>query len=133
MKIESNLFNFLAPFFAAVGIVYGFMTDWKEMVGVTCIFLTMGLVLMVGFYLRKLSKSIDPRPQDDPEGEIAQAAGEYGFFSPWSWWPIVLAGAAAVAFMGLALGWWIFGLGAVLGVIALVGWVFEYSRGIHAH
>jgi phosphoglycerol transferase MdoB-like AlkP superfamily enzyme len=133
MKIEANLFTFLTPFFLLVAVVYGFMTEWHEWVGFICLILTAGLVGMVGVYLGRLSRRIDARPSDDPEGEIAQGAGPYGFFSPWSWWPIVLAGAAAVAFLGVAIGWWIFGVGVVLGVIALVGWVLEYSRGIHAH
>jgi hypothetical protein len=133
MKIEANLFNLLIPFFIVIAVIYGFMTDWNEWVGFTCLILTAGLVFMVGVYLSLVARRIDPRPSDDPEGEIAQGAGPYGFFSPWSWWPIVLAGAASICFRGVAIGWWIFGVGAVLGVIALVGWVFEYSRGIHSH
>ncbi|WP_435300246.1 cytochrome c oxidase subunit 4 [Timonella sp. A28] len=133
MKIEANLFNLLTPFFLVVAVVYGLVTDWNEPVGVVCLLLTAGLVVMVGWYLHATAKKIDARPEDDPDGEISQGAGSMGFFSPWSWWPVVLAGAAAVAFLGLALGWWIFGIGAVLAVIALVGWVFEYSRGNHAH
>ena len=133
MKIEANLFTLLTPFFLVVAAAYGFATGWNEPVGVVCLGLTMALVLMVGFYLHRTAKHIDARPEDDPEAEIAQGAGEQGFYSPWSWWPIVLAGAAATAFLGLAIGWWIFGIGAVLGVLALIGWVFEYSRGAHAH
>lgn len=133
MKIEANLFNFLGPFFLLVAAVYGFMTGWNEWVGVTCLVLTASLVLMVGIYLSRVSKRIDLRPSDDPDGEIAQAAGPYGFFFPASWWPVVLAGGAAICFLGAAIGWWIFGIGIVLSVIALVGWVFEASRGIRAH
>lgn len=133
MKIESNLFMMLAPFFLVVGVVYGFMVDWHEWVGFIGLMLTAGLVSMVGVYLKRVSKRIDPRPSDDPEGEIAQAAGPSGFFSPWSWWPIVVAGAGAIMFLGMAIGWWISGVGAALMIVALVGWVFEYSRGTHAH
>lgn len=133
MKIEANLFNFLAPFFLMMAIIYGFMTEWNEWVGVTCLVLTTGLVLMVGVYLAGVARKIDQRPQDDPEGEIAQAAGPYGFFFPASWWPLVLAGGGAICFLGAAIGWWIFGIGLVLSVIALVGWVYEASRGIHSH
>jgi hypothetical protein len=38
-----------------------------------------------------------------------------------------------VAFLSLAVGWWVMYVGLILGVIGLVGWVFEYSRGQHAH
>lgn len=133
MKIEANLFSMLAPFFLLMAIIYGFMADWHEWVGFICLILTAGLVAMVGVYLNRLSRRIDPRPSDDPEGEIAQAAGPVGVFSPWSWWPIVMAGAGAIMFLGMAIGWWITGVGAVVMIISLVGWVFEHSRGIHAH
>jgi len=29
--------------------------------------------------------------------------------------------------------WWVLYIGVALGVVALVGWVFEFSRGQHAH
>lgn len=133
MKNEANLFAFVAPFFLVVGVVYGIVTHWEEPVGAAALLLVFGLMAMVGWYLMRTARHIDPRPEDDPNGEIAQGAGEQGFYSPWSWWPIVLSGGAAVCFLGLAIGWWIFGIGAVLSIIALVGWVFEYSRGVHAH
>ena len=41
--------------------------------------------------------------------------------------------AAAITFAGLAVGFWLSGIGVALGVIGLVGWVFEFSRGQHAH
>lgn len=133
MKIEANLFSYLTPFFLIVAVVYGFMSGWSEPVGTTSLFLTAGLVAMVGWYLSHTAKHIDPRPEDDPEGDISQGAGDQGFYSPWSWWPVALAGSAAVCFLGLAAGWWIFYIGAAIGVITLVGWVMEYSRGNHAH
>lgn len=108
MKIEANLFTYLTPFFVVVTLVYGFMTEWQEPVGVTALALTGGLVLMVGWYLSRTAKHIDPRPEDDPEGDISQGAGPQGFYSPWSWWPIGLAGTASICFLGLAAGWWIF-------------------------
>jgi hypothetical protein len=37
-----------------------------------------------------------------------------------------------VCFLGLAVGWWLFIIGASLGVVALVGWTFEYFKGPHA-
>ena len=38
-----------------------------------------------------------------------------------------------MAFTGLAVGWWLVGIAAVFGGIALVGWVYEFYRGEHAH
>ena len=132
MKVEANLFMILTPFFVVVGVVYGIFSGF-EPAGTLCLMLLAGLTGMIAWYLHKVAQTIDSRPEDDADGEIAQGAGEQGVYAPWSWWPIVLAGSAALSFMGLAAGWWIFGIGAALGIIALVGWVFEYSRGIHAH
>ncbi|WP_182111342.1 MULTISPECIES: cytochrome c oxidase subunit 4 [unclassified Actinotalea] len=132
MKFETRLFLAFVPFFILVGVVYGFWSRW-EPVGVACLFLTAGLVAMVGGYLAILSRKIDARPEDDPYADIEQGAGEQGVFSPWSWWPLVLAAGAAVAFASLAIGWWLLAIGAGLGAIGLVGWVFEFSRGQHAH
>jgi hypothetical protein len=33
----------------------------------------------------------------------------------------------------MAIGWWLLYVGVALGVIGLVGWIFEFSRGQHAH
>src|SRR5450756_1291189 len=95
--------------------------------------LTDELFGMIAAYLALLARRLDEQPQDDPEAEIEQGAGDQGVYSPWSWWPLVIAAAAATCFLGLAVGWWVFYVGAALGVIGLVGWVFEFSRGQHAH
>lgn len=133
MKVETRLFVILVPFFLVVSLVYGFWSRWQEPVGFAALLLLAGLVGMIGFYLALLSRRIDPRPEDDPYGEIEQGAGDQGVYSPWSWWPLVIAGAAAVCFLGLAVGWWLFYIGAAVSVIGLVGWIFEFSRGQHAH
>jgi len=133
VKIEIKLFLFLAPFFVLVGVAYGIFTGFEEPVGYLGIPLVGALVAMVGAYLALTARRIDPRPEDDEEGEIEQGAGDQGVYSPWSWWPLVIAGAAAVAFLGLAVGWWVLYIGFILGIIGLVGWVFEFSRGQHAH
>ena len=39
----------------------------------------------------------------------------------------------AILVFGMAVGWWLLVIGAALGVIGLVGWIFEFSRGQHAH
>ncbi|MEK8228783.1 cytochrome c oxidase subunit 4 [Oerskovia sp. M15] len=131
MKTESRLHLLLAPFFLLVALVYGFWSHW-EPVGSAGLFLAFGLAAMIGGYLALTAKRIDARPEDDPR---AHRAGRRrpGRVRPWSWWPLAIAGSAAISFLGLALGWWIFGIGVVLGSVALVGWVFEFSRGQHAH
>jgi hypothetical protein len=133
MKVETWLFGAGAAFFAPIAIVYGFVTRWKEPLGVTGIGLTAGLSVMIAFYLWLTSRRIDVRPEDDPNGEIAQGAGELGHFAPYSWTPLWLGSGCAVVFAGLAVGWWLVLIGIALTALALVLWVFEFYRGEHAH
>lgn len=132
MKLEAKLFLYGILFFFPVGLVYAVWSD-GEPVGTVGIPLVGGLVGMIGAYFALLARRIDARPEDDPLGEIEQGAGDQGVYSPWSWWPLAIAAAAAIVFAGLAIGWWLVYVGVVVGVIALVGWVFEFSRGQHAH
>ena len=133
MKIETTLFGSGAFFFFPLAIVYGIVTNWHEPVGAAALFLTAGLALLIGLFLWITSRRIDPRPEDDGNADIAEGAGEQGVFAPFSWWPLPLAAAGAMAFAGLAVGWWLVGIAVVVGAIALVGWVFEFYRGEHAH
>ena len=132
MKVEFKLFAFMTGFFIVVGLTYGTVTDWKEPVGPFGLLLCAGLSALIGFYLWWTGRKLDPRPEDDPLALISVAEGEYGFFSPHSWWPLVLAASAAVVFLGLAVGWWLFIIGIVLAALATIGWTFEYFRGENA-
>ncbi len=133
MKVETRIFAWGVPFFLLAAFVYGFMTDWKEWLGFPALLLTGLLAALISFYLNYTGRHIDPRPEDDPLGEIHENAGEMGIFAPQSWWPLPLALGAGMTFMGLAAGWWLFYIGAVFSVFAIVGWVFEFYRGEHAH
>ncbi len=133
MKIETWLFSAGVFFFTPIAIVYGFVTQWKEPLGPVALLLTAALSGLIGLYFFITSRRIDPRPEDDPLGEIAQGAGELGTFAPYSWWPLAAGLASAVLFTGLAVGWWLVYIGVGFGAIALVGWVFEFYRGEHAH
>ena len=133
MKIESRLFGFGVFFFVPVAIVYGFLTEWNEPVGYLALLLVAGLAGMVGAYLSFTAKRVGMRPEDRSDAEIHEGAGEQGHFSPWSWWPLVLGLASAGGFLGLAVGFWIVYIAAGLALVGLVGWVYEYSRGDHAH
>ncbi|MDM7831417.1 cytochrome c oxidase subunit 4 [Cellulomonas edaphi] len=132
MKLETKLFLYGVLFFIPVGLIYAVWSD-GEPVGMLGIPLVGGMVGMIGAYFALLSRRIDARPEDDEHGEIEQGAGDQGVYAPWSWWPLAIGVAAAVAFLGMAVGFWLTGIGVVLGLIALVGWVFEFSRGQHAH
>lgn len=133
MKVETWLFTAGALFFAPVGIVYGILTEWKEPLGPTAIFLTAGMCALIALYLFITSRRIDPRPEDDPNAEIADGAGELGHFAPYSWSPLWAGLGAAVLFMGAAVGWWLFLIGLGLSALGAVLWVYEFYRGEHAH
>ncbi|QGQ19117.1 cytochrome c oxidase subunit 4 [Cellulomonas sp. JZ18] len=132
MKFEARLFLYGIMFFIPVGLIYAFWSG-GEAVGTVGIPLVGGLVGMIGGYFALLARRIDARPEDDELGEIEQGAGNQGVFSPWSWWPLVIGLAASVAFLSMAVGWWLMAPALLLGAIGLVGWVFEFSRGQHAH
>ena len=132
MKLETRLFALGVLFFVPVGLIYAYFSHGEPM-GTVGLPLLGGLVGMIGAYFALLSRRIDPRPEDDELAEISEGAGDQGVFSPWSWWPLVIGLAAAVAFLALAVGFWLLVIAAPLAVVGLVGWVFEFSSGQHAH
>jgi hypothetical protein len=132
MRTEAKTFLFLVPWFVLIGVIYGFWSGW-EPVGSLGILLLAAMALMIGAYFEVVARRIEPRPEDNPDGSIEEGAGDQGVYSPWSWWPLAIASAAAIVFLGMAVGWWMVYVGAALGMVALVGWVFEFSRGQHAH
>jgi Cytochrome c oxidase subunit IV len=133
VKVETLLFSSGVLFFSPIAIIYGIVTQWHEPVGVAALLLTAGLAFLIGLYLWITARRIEPRPEDDPYGEIRQGFGEQGVFAPYSWWPLPLAFGSAVVFAGMAVGVWMILIGLGISSVALVGWVFEYYRGEHAH
>lgn len=119
--------------FIPLAVVYGFMTHFTEWVGFPAILLMGVMCTMIGVYLYKHSLVIGERPEDRTDGEIAEKAGVYGSFAPWSWWPLALALGAATVFLGMAVGFWIAYIGLGLALVGIIGWVFEHSRGEWAH
>lgn len=133
MREASNLFTAGFFFFVPVAVAYGLWTHLVapaglEPVGVVGMTLLGLMSLMVGVYLKATIRRLDRDPADDPRGEQYMQEGEYGFYSPHSWWPLALAASAIIVFLGLRLGLWLFLVGAVFGVLALIGWTFEYFR-----
>jgi len=128
MKVEARIFDLITAFSFLMAVVYGVWSH--EPVGIVALALTGGLALIVGTYFRFVSRRIEQRPEDNPNAEISDGAGELGFFSPGSYWPIGLAASAAVA--GLALAFWhiwLLVIGIVLVLIMVGGLVFEYHTG----
>lgn len=133
MKSESIVFLLPGVFFLVVGIIYGILTEFNELVGFPAFLLSAGLAFMVGIYFRMLAKRHGVRPEDREDAEISELSGDQGIYPPWSWWPLVLGIGAALAFVAMAAGWWIMVPAALVGVVGLVGWVFEFSTGRFSH
>lgn len=131
MRKEFWVFMIGVFFFGVVTPAYWVLSG--EIAGSVALLMTGLLFAMVSFYLFMVSKTMPPRPEDRPDGEIADGAGELGFFPPYSWWPLYLASTMALVVLGVAIGWWMFILAVPLLGAAVVGWVFEYYRGLHAH
>jgi hypothetical protein len=132
VRSESWIFAFVTLFFVIVSPVYWYMSG--EWAGTAALIMTALLAGMVTVYLGFHASKMEPRPEDRQDAEIADGAGELGFFPPYSWWPLWCAGSLAVIVYGVALGaWWLVIIGIGLGALALSGWVFEYYRGEHAH
>jgi hypothetical protein len=131
VRMEGVIFTILTVFFIIVTPIYWYLSH--DPTGTTALVLTFGLSALVSFYLLYTSRKVYPRPEDRLDGEIEEMAGEYGFFSPHSWWPLACAGSAAVVVLGLVFAWWLFIIGVALGAMAVVGLIFEYYRGEFAH
>ncbi|WP_181788977.1 cytochrome c oxidase subunit 4 [Streptomyces phytophilus] len=128
MKIQGHMFGWLAAFVLIAAIVYGYWS--KEPVGTTALFLAFGLTAMIGYYLVFTARRVDTGAQDNKEAEVADDAGELGFFSPHSWQPLSLAIGGALAFLGVVLNWWLLYFSIPVILVGLFGWVFEYYRGV---
>lgn len=131
MKVEGNLFAGIGVFLVPVIPVYWYYS--KDPTGTTALIVTWGLCAMVGAYLLFTAKRIDARPEDNPVALIEDGAGELGFYSPHSWWPLSLAGAGAMGTLGIVFGLWLFALAVPFFAFACFGFVFEYYRGDHVH
>ncbi len=139
MRIEARLFEILTGFFLLAAVVYGVLTavfqnGGIEWAGTTALVMTAGLSLIIGTFFRFVARRLDTRPEDYNDADIADGAGELGFFSPHSWWPILIALAFSTAAVGAAL-WlpWLIATGIVMVLAAVSGFVFEYYIGPEKH
>ena len=150
MTANVKLFWILSGFFLLAGIVY---TIWNlfsyrdgptystgvagspvEWVGTIGLVLTSLLAALIAFYVGRVHRAQGgDLPEDRMDANVDDGDAEQGFFSPWSWWPVVLAGGAALRFLGVAVGPWIAFIALPIGIIALVGWTYEYFRRYFAH
>ena len=131
MKVEALIFNIIALFCIIAAVVYGLWA--REPIGTTALVLSGGLTGLIGGFFWFVSRRIDARPEDRKDADIAEGAGELGFFSPGSYWPFGLALSAAL--MGLALAFfyiWLILIAAAALMLTIGGLLFEYYVGQNA-
>ena len=134
MKIEARMFLWIAVFCWVAAAVYGIWAHIYdghiEWAGFAALILSGGLLGISGSFFWFVSRRIDPRPEDRSDAEIAEAAGDFGFFSPGSYWPVTVAAAATL--MGVALAFvqvWLLVVGIAFLLFAVGGLLFEYYLG----
>src|SRR5262245_53968486 len=119
-------------FFVLVAPAYWLIAE--DVTSTAALVMTALLAALTTFYLGFHASRMAPRPEDRKDAEIADGAGELGFFPPYSWWPLWCgATLAVIVYAGALQLWWLMVIGVVLGAIASCGWIFEYYRGEHAH
>jgi hypothetical protein len=134
MKVEARVFLVIALFCWIIAAVYGYWTDLSqgriEVAGLSALILSGGLLGIAGSFFWFVSRRIDARPEDREDAEIAEGAGDLGFFSPGSYWPFGIALTATVTGAGLAfVQLWLI-LAGVLALLFMVGGLlFEYYIG----
>ena len=127
MATNWRLFGGLSIFYVLITIIY-----WQvdgEPLGITGMLLSSFLAGMIGFYLWFTQRRIGSiLPEDRTSAEISDGAGELGFYSPHSWWPLPVALSMCVAGMGLLIGWWLTLIGITVIIVSIVGMVTEYEK-----
>lgn len=129
MKVEGLIFAIYAAFLGVAGIVYWALINEKtETAGVVALLISMGLGALIGGYLLFTARRIEPRPQDLPDAEVADGAGELGNFSPRSYWPFFIAFSLFLTLLGMLVGIWLGLIGGILVLYTVIGLVFEQYR-----
>lgn len=126
MKSGGFLFLYGGLFYFVVGAIYFVVS--REPVGTTALVLTGGLAVLIAFYLLFTQNRLGYQPEDNSQGEQNEAPSDYGFYSPHSWWPLIVAVATGVTFLGLIFAVWILLLGLGLVIFSVWGWLFEYWK-----
>jgi hypothetical protein len=132
MKVSWQLFIGLSLFYVLMTIVY-----WQvggEPVGIGGMLLAAALAGMVGFYVWFTQRRIGQiLPEDNLTALISDGAGDLGFYSPHSWWPLPVALSMCALTLSLVIGWWltVISLGAL--VMSIIGMVTEYEKPVAAH
>ncbi len=126
MKLEWLLFAGAGAFLILTSTLYWFVS--YEDAGTTLLGMGVAAVLMVAGWLAFQARRLGgPRPEDRPDADPSDGAGDLGYFPSSSIWPLVLGAGAVVIANGFVFGVWLVLAGAVLVVIGIVGYASEAS------
>ena len=131
MKVTAKMFMYMAIFLFFVILLYWWTSH--DPTGTAALVMATGLAGMIAFYLMFTVRRIGPGPDDRDDAEPHEGAGEQGFFSPTSYWPLMLCLSLATAFLGIAIGFWLVFFAAPFALFGVYGFVFEYYRGENKH
>jgi hypothetical protein len=132
MKFSWRLFLGIGMFYALITVVYAKLSN--EIIGSLALLLSTLLAILLGFYFWFIDRrTAGYLPEDNLEGEISDRAGELGFFSPHSWWPLNLGLFMTLAGLGVLLGWWLTIMAVAGLLISIFGFVMQYQRGKSSH
>lgn len=118
-------------FVDGIYLLWSLRADNFEVVGLIVLGLSGILCWLVAFYFGRVVHAAggETWAEDRLDAEIDDGDPEVGFYSPWSWWPILLAGTISIAILGFAISPWIAMIAFPMLLVAVVGWTFEYYRG----
>ena len=131
MKVTAKMFMYMAIFLFFVILLYWWTSH--DPTGTAALIMAFGLSGMISFYLMFTVRRIGPGPDDRDDAEPHEGAGEQGFFSPTSYWPLMLCLSLATAFLGVAIGFWLCFFALPFALFGVYGFVFEYYRGENKH
>ncbi len=131
MKDVGKLFAYGAIFFLILSVIYGFWS--RDVAGIVLLLLTGFMTFLIAFFVLHTERRVFPMPEDVKDATQEDADSDYGFYSPYSWWPLPVAASIFLILFGFAFAWWIVVAGIAFLFLSLVGFVFEYYRGDHAH
>jgi hypothetical protein len=140
VRANAGIWWVICAFFVLMSVIY---TVWSvlphpdlpwnhgvEWVGTIALLFVGFMAALIAFYIGRVHRAQGGElPEDIMTADVDDGDPEMGEFSPWSWWPIVLALSAAFVALGLAVGSWMMPIGFGIFAVAIVGWVYEYYRG----
>jgi hypothetical protein len=136
MRTETRIFAIIGGFLLALTAAYAALTAGLsgsvERVGTVGLAVSFLLCAMIGGYFWLVSRRIPPRPEDRLDADPADSAGDVGFFSPYSYWPLAVGIGAATAAFGIAV-WelWIVAVGLGGVVASTAAMLFQYYSGAY--